>query len=84
MTGPGPDSAEFRAYTGRLLADARDEVRQADAKASLLLAGAGVALGAVLSTSVTGRVYDPPRTHPRARGGGGGVCTAVAGVAHHG
>ncbi|MFD5902822.1 hypothetical protein ACFWHG_15120, partial [Streptomyces microflavus] len=62
MTGPGPDSAEFRAYTGRLLADARDEVRQADAKASLLLAGAGVALGAVLSTSVTGRVYDRPVT----------------------
>ncbi|MFD7856800.1 Pycsar system effector family protein [Streptomyces microflavus] len=80
MTGPGPDSAEFRAYTGRLLADARDEVRQADAKASLLLAGAGVALGAVLSTSVTGRVYDRPVTDAVAWLWWVGLCTAVAGV----
>ncbi|MET9218564.1 Pycsar system effector family protein [Streptomyces sp. NPDC093221] len=80
MTGPGPDSAEFRAYAGRLLAEARDEVRQADAKASLLLAGAGVALGAALSTALTGRVYDRPVNDVVAWLWWAGLCTAVAGV----
>ncbi|WP_328832212.1 DUF5706 domain-containing protein [Streptomyces sp. NBC_00252] len=80
MTGPGPDSAEFRAYAGRLLADARDEVRQADAKASLLLAGAGVALGAALSTALTGRVYARPVTDAAAWLWWAGLCAAVAGV----
>ncbi|MFB9465091.1 Pycsar system effector family protein [Streptomyces cinereospinus] len=80
MTGPGPDSAEFRAYAGRLLADAREEVRQADAKASLLLAGAGVALGAALSATLTGRLHARPVTDAAAWLWWAGVCSATAGV----
>ncbi|MBD0735737.1 Pycsar system effector family protein [Streptomyces sp. CBMA29] len=80
MTAPESDSAEFRAYAGRLLAEARDEVRQADAKASLLLAGAGVALGVAFSTAFTGRVYDRPVTDAVAWLWWAGLCTAVAGV----
>ncbi|WP_051767349.1 Pycsar system effector family protein [Streptomyces sp. NRRL S-37] len=80
MTSPGPDSPEFHAYAGRLLADARNEVRQADAKASLLLAGAGVALGAVLSTTLTGRMHGRPLTDAAAWLWWAGVCAATAGV----
>ncbi|MEU5099376.1 Pycsar system effector family protein [Streptomyces sp. NPDC020996] len=80
MTGPGPESAEFRAYADRLLADARNEVRQADAKASLLLAGAGVALGAALSAALRGRVYARPMTDTVAWLWWAGLCAAVAGV----
>ncbi|MFJ5645104.1 Pycsar system effector family protein [Streptomyces sp. NPDC093223] len=80
MRGQGPDCPEFHAYAGRLLAEARDEVRQADAKASLLLAGAGVALGAALSTTLTGRVYGRHVTDASAWLWWAGVCAATAGV----
>lgn len=80
MTGPGPDSAEFRAYADRLLADAREEVKQADAKASLLLAGAGVALGAVLAAALAGRGYAGTVAGPVAWLRWASLCTAVAGV----
>lgn len=80
MSAPGPDSADFRAYAADLLAAAREEVRQADAKASLLLAGAGVALGAVLSAALAGRVYAKPVADVVAWLWWAGLCTAVAGV----
>ncbi|MFB6772071.1 Pycsar system effector family protein [Streptomyces sp. NPDC056337] len=80
MTGPGSDSAEFRAYAEKLLADAREEVKQADAKASLLLAGAGVALGAVLSVTLAGRMYVRPMTDAVTWLWWTGLCAAVAGV----
>ncbi|MGW7366445.1 Pycsar system effector family protein [Streptomyces sp. NPDC054841] len=53
MTASQPDNAGIQAYADRLLANARDEVKQADAKASLLLAASGVALGAVLSVALS-------------------------------
>ncbi|MEU1444267.1 Pycsar system effector family protein [Streptomyces mirabilis] len=71
---------EFRAYADKLLADAREEVKQADAKASLLLAGAGVALGAVLSVALAGRMYARPMADAVTWLWWAGLCMAVAGV----
>jgi len=40
-------------YAGKLLAHAREELNRVDTKASILLAGVGVAIGAVVGTIVT-------------------------------
>jgi pycsar effector protein len=40
-------------YAGKLLAEAREELKRVDTKASILLAGVGVATGAVAGTIVT-------------------------------
>jgi hypothetical protein len=52
---PGREGEDERArrYAAELLTQAREELNRADAKASILLAGVGVALGAVVGTIVT-------------------------------
>lgn len=50
------DNGDVASFTARLLEETRDEITRADSKASIILAGAGIALGAVLGGFVYGRL----------------------------
>ncbi|MGW2308708.1 Pycsar system effector family protein [Actinomadura luteofluorescens] len=71
---------EFAIYAEKLLHGAREEVKQADAKASLLLAASGVAFGAILSAALAGSAKLSASTTPAAWAWWTGLGLAAAGV----